>query len=140
VELAELADQVAGELLAGAFHRPRGPFRAQDRRGSGRREIGPGAARHQIPQQRAELVDHAGPLSSQFGSPFLQQGEHCRGALGRHHGGVTLATAVETSPERSRRVPLQLPRHDPASLVHHDDHMRPVVHEGDDVIDQTSGA
>ena len=90
VGVTDLGDQVAGQLLAGRLDRPGRPHAGeQPGRGSGG-QIGRRAARHEIPQQRVQLVDQPGPLGDHVVAPLIEQRQHRGEILGHDRVRVTM--------------------------------------------------
>ena len=76
VEIPDLGDQVAPDLLTDRFGRPDWPHRGQRPGGPVGGQVGVGAAGDQLAQQRVQLVDQPGAMRGQVGAPLIQQREH----------------------------------------------------------------
>ena len=80
--LANLCDQVTGELLAGRLDRPSWPDAGQQPRGDRGGQAFWSATRQQIPKHCMQLIDQPGPLRRDVRAPLIEQGKHRGDVLG----------------------------------------------------------
>jgi hypothetical protein len=88
VGVADLGDDVAGELLAGDLAGPDRPNAGQQPRGGCSGHVRVGTAWQQVAQQRVQLADQTRPMCDEVVAALIEQPEHGRRGFGQDRSRV----------------------------------------------------